>query len=230
MGFKKGNAHPRAVDLRLRLAELRQLDLGTLEITAQSVIRGKRSRQMVEVTCKTCGAVKNCDVDNIMAGRIKNCQCQRHSYGAAALRFGERYDAIVQRCNNENHPSYPNYGGRGIRCNFGSRKEFIMSMHRLWRQQGSPDLSRFDIHRIDNDGHYQTGNLRFVSRAENLRHRRTSVFADYRGQKINSVDLFDTLKTDYRDFSLSRSTTYRLARQGVSPDQILQRRPRMRKG
>lgn len=80
----------------------------------------------------------------------------------------ERFSQMEKRCNNSNHPAYKNYGGRGIKCLFKNANEFInYVINRL-----KIDPRELQIDRINNDGNYEPGNIRFVTRVENLKNRR----------------------------------------------------------
>ena len=79
-----------------------------------------------------------------------------------------RFGAMKRRCNNSKHPQYKNYGGRGIKCLFKNVDEFINYVIDELRV----DPHGLDIDRIDNDGHYEPGNIRLVSHAENLKNTR----------------------------------------------------------
>jgi len=63
------------------------------------------------------------------------------------------YDAKY-RCQNPNHKRYKNYGGRGILFKFSSFKE--------WYNHIGPRLPNQEMDRINNDGHYEIGNLRWT--------------------------------------------------------------------
>ncbi len=71
--------------------------------------------------------------------------------------YGEKY-----RCTNPNDIGYKNYGGRGIKIS----KEF--ENFRIWLEyvESLPDAytKDYSIDRIDNDGDYERGNLRWASR------------------------------------------------------------------
>lgn len=81
------------------------------------------------------------------------------------------WDGIIQRCCNPNAKNYHNYGGRGISvCNewrndFSVFEEYCVSNG--WRDG-------LQIDRVDNDGNYCPGNIRFVTQTENLRNKRTN--------------------------------------------------------
>ena len=88
----------------------------------------------------------------------------RNEYPWLASRFGD----IKTRCNNPNFKFYKYYGGRGIRCYFRDVNHFIS--HCLTLPNCSPE---FEIDRIDNDDGYCEGNIRFVTRKENLNNKRS---------------------------------------------------------
>lgn len=74
---------------------------------------------------------------------------------------------IKDRCNNPNCKSFKDYGGRGIKCLFKSSDEFIGYII----NELQIDPRGLTIDRIDNDGDYEKGNIRFVTRIENNRNK-----------------------------------------------------------
>ena len=64
--------------------------------------------------------------------------------------------------------SYKNYGGRGIKVKFACFEDFFDYVVNELRA----DPRGLTIDRIDNDGDYERGNIRFVSQVENLQNRR----------------------------------------------------------
>ena len=81
-------------------------------------------------------------------------------------------DSIRQRCYNTKHPQYTDYGGRGITCHwqrYGSRQEFIRWIVDNLGERPSPQHS---IDRIDNEGNYEPGNLRWATKKEQIENRR----------------------------------------------------------
>jgi hypothetical protein len=73
---------------------------------------------------------------------------------------------MIRRCTNPSFHMYRWYGGRGIKvCERWTKVEnFIADLDHLF----APGL---EIDRINNDGNYEPGNVRFVTSAENLRNR-----------------------------------------------------------
>lgn len=73
------------------------------------------------------------------------------------------------RCENENHPQYKDYGGKGITVcdewSMDNAEAFISwALEHGWKQG-------LEIDRIDNEKGYFPENCRFVSRKENSRNR-----------------------------------------------------------
>ena len=74
------------------------------------------------------------------------------------------YIDAKSRCNNPNSRRYYTHGGRGIKFLFNSFDEFFAAVgHR-------PDGMTLD--RIDNDGHYEAGNLRWATPSQQVSNRR----------------------------------------------------------
>ena len=73
------------------------------------------------------------------------------------------------RCNNKNEEKYHRYGGRGIECLI--TKEEIKE---LWFRDKADSLKKPTIDRINNDGHYEYSNCRFIESGENSRCRAES--------------------------------------------------------
>ena len=71
---------------------------------------------------------------------------------------------------------YPEYGQRGVEFRFGSVLEaglWILANVASVRKENEMD-------RIDTNGHYEPGNIRFVTRQENQTNRRISVIPYFR--------------------------------------------------
>jgi hypothetical protein len=67
------------------------------------------------------------------------------------------------RCTNPNRKDWPNYGGRGIRFLFMSFKEFYAEL--------GPRPAGMTLDRIDNDGNYEPGNVRWAMRSMQERNK-----------------------------------------------------------
>ena len=76
-----------------------------------------------------------------------------------------------RRCNNPNHKYYYRYGGRGIQNRFTSLDDFRDYVINILGIIHIDQIEGLEIDRIDNDDHYEKGNIRFVTPKENANNR-----------------------------------------------------------
>ena len=125
--------------------------------------------------CTSCGRQQWTLLDNLRLGRSKGCQ--RCSKPRTVPKWLERrMTAAKQRCTNPNCPEYPDYGARGIRFRFSSPTDGALW---LMANLGLPEDRMLEIDRIDTNGDYAPGNLRYVDRKANLANRRNTVLTEY---------------------------------------------------
>lgn len=92
---------------------------------------------------------------------------QKH-YDTIKGYLGRTYFNVKTRCENPNAINYERYGERGIKCKFTSIEDFrnyIVNELQI-------DPRNLTIDRINNNGHYEKGNIRFITQAENNKNKR----------------------------------------------------------
>lgn len=78
---------------------------------------------------------------------------------------------LRQRCHDPNHRDYANYGGRGIRvCD-----EWRASFSAFVAHVGARPSREHSIDRINNDGNYEPGNVRWATRSVQMTNTRRSL-------------------------------------------------------
>lgn len=79
--------------------------------------------------------------------------------------------SIKQRCYNPNYRYYKDYGGRGIRvCD-----RWLYSFVAFFKDMGKRPGPKYTIERVDNDGNYELGNCKWVTRKEQQNNTRKNV-------------------------------------------------------
>jgi hypothetical protein len=149
-------------------------------------VRGPNRRVMWLCRC-TCGREKLVYEYNLLSGQSTGCRaCSnlgKHGYERATSEFSRRFAhvppkvrnklrqaawAAIDRCTNHDNPRYEDCGGRGIQSLFADNVAFFEYLLTL---PGHDDFSLV-LDRIDNDGHYEPGNLQFVTPKESAGNRR----------------------------------------------------------
>lgn len=168
--FAELSTHPRFVDITGQTFN----QLAVLGFAGRS---NKRSWWFAE--CE-CGNIVKVEGGGLKDGKGKSCGCRRVTvtrersvtHGATVGRketpaYGAFHSAR-ERCNNSQTAQYPNYGGRGIEFRFDSFEEFFAEVG------DRPEDGNYSLDRIDVNGHYEKGNLRWATAKEQGRNTRTN--------------------------------------------------------
>jgi len=125
--------------------------------------------------CK-CGNTHQVTGSNLRSGDVTSCGCYRNEVvGSWAKTHGMSKDlayspwkAMKKRCSNPNDSRYAYYGGRGIKvC-----KEWQDSFVAFYNQIGPRPTPEHTLDRINPDGNYEPGNVRWATRKEQANNKR----------------------------------------------------------
>jgi len=114
---------------------------------------------------------------HLRSGNTKSCGCRRveaarttnGKHGMAHTLAYKRWESIKQRTSNPNNPSYRNYGARGITmC-----PEWADSFDAFYAATGDPPFDGASLDRVDNDGNYEPGNVRWTDASTQMKNRRS---------------------------------------------------------
>lgn len=146
-----------------------------------------RNERVVKVQC-SCGSEPYWVLfSNLHSGKTTRCNtCAKKK--ANATRYKEynfvrdlvpddetrrrlmgRINSCYERCNCKTYRLYKHYGARGIKVEFKDKYEFMQYLITL---PGYDDPYK-TLDRIDNNGNYAKGNLRFITFSDQARNKRT---------------------------------------------------------
>ena len=136
-----------------------------------------------------CGNRANVAYGNLVSFTSKSCGCYRNQVRSAVHRKHGMYGTSIygvwqrmkQRCLNKKTKDYGIYGGRGISIyrpwlNF---KNFLMDV-------GQKPNSKYTLDRINTNGNYEPGNVRWATRKEQCCNRRPFKSRKYKGVYANN--------------------------------------------
>ena len=157
------------------------------KLTVTGYVQGKRGGvEALIVRCKCRPDEYSVDVHNFK--KFKSTRCPLCAKVAAhAKRYWVYSDAMpddnhrtrllnrlasaISRCHVPSNRAYPHYGGRGI-CVHKEWREDRTSFLTYVQTLSGWDIPEFEMDRIDVNGNYEPGNIRFVSRSDNLKNKR----------------------------------------------------------
>lgn len=144
----------------------------------------KTKERRVLCVCAQCGKQSENYLLNLKRGR--NCPCTtrsfrnyKHGYAAKGNvhPMYASWNQMIQRCYNENNPTYRYYGERGIKvCDeWRTFAGFLKDNFPCYRDS-------LTIERVDNNGDYCPDNCTWIPRSEQPKNRRPSSEWDYQGR------------------------------------------------
>lgn len=99
------------------------------------------------------------------------------------------WDGMMARCHNPKAASFHLYGARGI-----SVCEEWKNPANFIRDVGQKPGKEYQLDRINNDGNYEPGNVRWVTVKENNRNKRKNVYVEVNGERRLLVEVSEEHK------------------------------------
>lgn len=135
-----------------------------------------------------------------MSEARKNGKKVENYHGMSQTAFYKKWTSMTSRCNNPNTDGYVNYGGRGIKIEWKSFKEFKDDMYESYLKHVEEfGQKQTTIDRINNDGNYRKDNCRWATYSEQITNSRHSLRKKcMRGHLLNEENLIQFKKPGQR--------------------------------
>jgi hypothetical protein len=194
--------------------------IGFLTILGPAPKEG-RSVRFNRLRCQcVCGRIDDYQPSVFKFSKRPSCGCKRKdTVGFSNLTHGSWRNPeyriwchLRSRCSSPSNTAYPNYGGRGITvCARWLGKD---GFENFLADVGPRPSKRHSIDRIDNDGNYEPGNVRWATPKEQARNRRNCVLITFAGKT-------QTAKEWAIETGIPHNRILDRARKGWSPERTL---------
>ena len=137
---------------------------------------GASGKQYWNCQC-ACGATKDIDAYNLTSGRSKSCRkCSakvvgedKTTHGMSNTKVYRTWQSMKTRCYNENNEkTYKYHGALGVKV----ADEWINDFEAFYAEIGEPPTKYHTIDRINPNGDYAPGNVRWATQSEQMRNTR----------------------------------------------------------
>lgn len=132
-----------------------------------------------------CGKTCALEASGLRRGNTKSCGCARRTcqitHGLTGHYIYATWCEIIRRCENKNSRGYQYYGSRGIKmC-----PKWRESAAAFYADVGDRPTNKHTIERIDNNGDYEPGNVRWATISEQVENTRQTHLLTLNGETMS---------------------------------------------
>lgn len=132
-----------------------------------------------KLRCPTC---RRAAISEKLTGRVVGHGLSRAADGRHAPLY-RLWIGIRERCYRRSNKSFKHYGGRGVRMHDDWLHDFPAFATYIAETLGERPSTDHSIDRMDNDGHYEPGNLRWATPDQQVGNRRPHRAAQRSGRR-----------------------------------------------
>lgn len=158
------------------------LVFGNLTVVEEAEERNRNNHIMYLCEC-SCGNKKEVLGSSLRSGSTRSCGCLnvtcRQTHGMESTPTYRCYQQMKQRCYNENHKRFKDWGGRGITvCD-----RWLESFENFFEDMGEkPESCTLD--RVDNEKGYSKENCKWSTPKEQAKNRRNAIRVNHDGESL----------------------------------------------
>lgn len=150
---------------------------------------GKKDGCIVYLCRCDCGNERNIKSTSLLTGHSKMCQScsarkRKTKHGYSNTPEYTAWIHMIERCYNPNCSEYKNYGARGITVCDAWRKSFEAFISDVGDRPGT----EYSLDRINNNGDYEPGNVRWTTWDVQSKNRRGIVHVTVNGRTLCLTD------------------------------------------
>jgi hypothetical protein len=161
------------------------------------IISGNRLVRRFLCICD-CGNKTTVRLPDLRHNQVKSCGClgletksrngkNNRTHGETKTSMYYIWGGMKQRCYNTKSKDYPKYGGRGITVCQEWSESFIAFRDWINTNLGPRPSLSYSLDRVDNNGNYEPGNVRWATTSDQIRNSRSAKLTEDQAQKIRDL-------------------------------------------
>lgn len=178
---------PQYIPLSKNMKDLSNQVIGRLTVLG-AISQDKKGRLNWLCLC-SCGNEIVVSSNNLRQGHTTSCGCYKMeqiknaniTHGMTHHPLRQTWNSMIQRCTNLNNKRFSNYGGRGISVCNQWRHDF-KAFHDYVSQLPHCGEKGYSLDRINNNGNYEPGNVRWATRSEQANNTTNTRLLTYDGK------------------------------------------------
>lgn len=170
---------------------------GKLTVIKLHTKRNSQNEQQWVCECE-CGNKHVTASRNLVSGDTISCGCSKGvKHGMYDTDEYRILKGMIDRCHRKESLHYHRYGGRGIRVckRWRLGENGLTGIECFVEDMGKRPSKIHSIDRENNDGNYTPNNCRWVTKKEQDRNKRNTIWVDYKRKELSLMDAIELSKT-----------------------------------
>jgi hypothetical protein len=172
-------------------------------LSAADPKQARSGKKLARWNCRCdCGQEKVLMGTDMRTDHTTSCGCFHKerliavatTHGLSKTPMYRLWSSMITRCSNKRRRSYKDYGGRGISVCDRWKNDFTLFLHDV----GERPSPRHSLDRINNNGNYEPGNVRWSTAAVQARNTTRTIMITYQGKTKSLFDWAEEYGIKYK--------------------------------